>query len=290
MNAEDRLRDALRGEAERVNPIDGWARIEEGINAMPRRSNYRYLAIAAAAALVLVAAVAVIAQRDDDKTPVIAERPPETTTSTSTTTTTTTTTTTAALPAAPAYLWPFDYSGTYRTPEALAEAYAKDFLGMPTPRISEYRAGDSRSGEIDVHPSPRGTMGSRLVVREDADGWHVVSAESDNLELDTPERNDLIKSPARLTGRSISFEGTVRVAVLQYGTTMRCVYPTDSCGANHGVLANTFFTGSGDEKRPFTTDVTFDRSSTRFGLIVLWTESGENGTLAEATVRLVRFS
>lgn len=281
MSTEDRLRDALHARAATVEPhADGWERINQRLRPTPRTRVLRYTALATAAAIALVVAVVATTSRPDDSNPLVTEPGTSTTSTTSTT----------AVAMAPAFIWPFDDGATYDTPESLADGFARDFLGMPHPRISTYRAGDNNSGEIDVHPNPRGTIGSMLLVRRTLTGWKLLSAMSQNLQLDTPAALDEIASPVTLKGRSIAFEGTVRVSVLRYGTTMRCAYPTDSCGSDHGVLANTFFTGNGTEPGPFQTTVRFNPSSTPTGLVVLWTDSAEDGTLAEATVRLVRFS
>jgi hypothetical protein len=291
MNTEERLRDALHGEAAHIEPREGWNMIESRITtAAAPRNRTRYLMAAAAAALVLSAAVAVIATQDDTKTPVVTG--PETTSAPTTTpaitpTTVVTPTTAVALDLGPhrGILW----SQSAATPRAIADLFARDFLNMPNPNVGEYQAGDSRSGEIVVHPKPTGTLATTLSVRQFDGQWYVIAANAGNLELDAPATDARITSPVHLTGRSIAFEGQVQVAVLRYDTTLQCTVPTDVCGSDPGVYANTYFTGSGDEKRAFATDVTFTKPQSEYGYVVLWTNSAEDGTVSEATVRLIRF-
>jgi hypothetical protein len=283
MSTEDRLRDALHATATQIEPREGWTMIESRLSKAVPTNRTRLLAIAAAAALVLVAGVAVLTQQDDDGTPVVTE--PDTTT---TTIDTPTSTTAVPVATAPTFVWPATES-EYRTPRDLATTFARDFLNMPNPNVGEYQAGDSRSGEIVVHPKPTGSQSTTVLVREHDSRWYVVAANADNLELDTPAALARITSPVHLTGRSIAFEGTVSVAVLRYGTTLQCTVPTDVCGSDPGVYANTFFTGSGDEKRPFEADITFSTPQTELGYVVLWTNSAEDGSVSEATVRLIRF-
>jgi hypothetical protein len=292
MSTEDRLRDALHAEAARVEPHEGWTMIESRLSkAVPQNRN-RYLMAGAAAALVLVAAVAVMAQQDDDTRPILTNPGPDATTTTTTPpavtpTTAVTRTTAVALDLGPhrGILW--SYSAA--TPRAIADLFARDFLGMPNPNVGQFQQGDNRSGEVVIHPKPTGTLATTVAVREFDGQWYVIAANADNLELDTPATNQPISSPVHLTGRSIAFEGHVNVAVLRYDTTMQCTLPTDSCGSNPGVYANTYFTGSGDEKTPFSTDVTFTKPSGEYGYVILSTYSAEDGTLSEATVRLIRF-
>lgn len=288
MSTEARLRDALRAQAAHIEPRDAWAQIESRFGETPRekRNPMRVAAIAALAALVGAGGVAAWTAANQDTNTPVDTKPGVTTTIP----TTTTTTTTAPAPATPRYLWPLDtMSVSYDTPAKVADAFARGFMNMPSPNIDTYRAGDAQSGEIDIRPFATGGPVTTLNVRQDSGRWHVVSAEAANLELDSPAALAPIQSPLRLTGRSVAYEGTVRVAVVRYGTTMQCLVPTDVCGSDPGVFANTFFTGSGDEKRPFTTDVNFTSPDGEYGYVILWTESAQDGTTAEATVRLVRW-
>lgn len=293
MTTEDRLRDALTARAASVEPrADGWTRIEDRMQQGSRTRSRRMAGLAAAAAaLVAIAAVAVIAQQDDKPTPVVTDPGPGPSTTTNVPTTNVPTTTapvsvgTARGPAE-GVLWSYSFA----TPREAASVFARDFLGMPNPNVGEFQQGDTRSGEIVIHPKPTGTSATTLALRQYDGKWYVIAANAANLELDTPTTDERITSPVHLTGRSIAFEGNVRVAVLRYDTTMQCTVPTDSCGSDPGVYANTFFTGHGDQKAPFETDVTFTKPARGYGYVVLWTNSAEDGSLSEATVRLIRFA
>ncbi len=97
-----------------------------------------------------------------------------------------------------------------------------------------------------------------MLVRNEGANWFVVASTTDNLQLDTPTTNDVIASPQRLAGRSVAFEGTVRVTLLTWGTSMRCVPATDTCGSEPRVLYDDFFTGHGSELTPFETTISFN--------------------------------
>jgi hypothetical protein len=281
MSTEQRLRDALHAEAARIEPSERWARIEDAIDAGPRRSPARYLPLAAAAVALLAAAVAVVTQRDDDRRPVNAGEPA------------TTTSPVAVVepdgsddePAIAVFTWPFVENSPYQTPQAVAAAFARDFLGMPDATVGEF---DSTSGEIDVHPYPTGTIGSTLLVGRSDSGWVVSGAMSANLLIDSP-RGGTITSPVQLRGRSVAFEGTVHVTLLATGTDLSCVtQEARACGTSDAVLANTTYTGGGTEMTPFTVDVPFTKTDAQdIAIIVLWTDSARDGSIAEATIQPV---
>jgi len=276
---EDRLRDALRARAASVQPADdGWARIEQRISRR-RRGIKQFLLIGLAVAAVPGTIAVAAAIQDDDAKPLVVG--PNTTTSTSISPTT------VPVVGAPRYVFPWDDGTRFDTPASLADAFARDFLGMRNPIVDEFRAGDSRSGEIDVHAFARG-VATTLLVREESTGWMVSSASTPNIQLDSPEQFDTVNSPFTLTGRSVAFEGTVRVALLSWGTSMRCVPATDTCGSEPRVLANEFFTGHGTELTPFETTLSYSAQGTTTGVLVLWTDSAEDGSLQEATIRILR--
>jgi hypothetical protein len=279
MTTEDRLRDALRGEAARIEPRDGWARIESRLGETVPRNRLRILSIAAAALVVLATGIVFAANRNGDH-PVTAGQPESTTTST----------TEVSDVLRPSFSWPLPGQQTYPTAHDVADGFARNFLGMPDPTVGEYRPGDTRSGEIDIHPFATGTIGSTLGVREETDGWHVFSANSDNLQLDQPKELDRITSPAHLTGRSVAFEGTVHVTMVSQDGTLVCARGCAGGTGTHPFLAMTTFTGHGTEMGPFATDVSFERYGATIGVLILWTDSARDGSVAEATLRLVVLS
>ena len=192
-------------------------------------------------------------------------------------------------PAIAVFVWPFLEHSPYKSPEALADAFAREYLGMPDPRLGTYRPDHSHAGTIDVHPYPTGTIGSTLSVSgDDEGGWHLTTVKSPNLVVDSP-LGDTITSPVHVKGRSVAFEGNVQVSLLADATNLSCVtVEAGTCGNRDGVLANTRFTGSGSEMEPFELDVPFTKQDgQQIAVIVLWTASARDGSIAEATLQPV---
>lgn len=280
MSTEDRLRDALNARAASIEPKgDGWDRIEARLDSPRRSSTKRFVGIAAAVAALGAGLFAIL--QGGNGTPVVAGNPD----------TTTTTTAPAAVPvtAVDYAIWPSaDNTTPYESPQALAENFASGWLGMTSPTVGTYREGDSRSGEIDIRSSPGG-VATTLSVREDAArGWMVIDARSPSLELATPATLDAVSSPITLTGRSVAFEGVVHMTLLRRNLSLNCAF---RCGALGFVgMANSTFTGHGTELTPFQTTLAFSSPQTTTGILVLWTDSPKDGSIAEATVRLVSFA
>jgi hypothetical protein len=277
MTTEDRLRDALHAEADQIHPRDGWTAIEARMGKAAPRNRRLLYGLAAAATLVLVAAAAVALQDKDSAKPVLTN-PGETTT----------TTLTAAndLPRPAPFVWPIDESVKYETPETMAAAFVHEFLGVADASVGTYRAGDTTSGEIDVKSS-FGTVISTLLAQRDIDGsWRAVEAVNPHLVIDTPEPESEIRSPQTITGSSVAFEGTVHVTLYGYESWDR----RQPCGACHPFLATTTFTGHGTEMGPYETSISWSRTTDKWGLLMLWTDSARDGSLAEATVRYVHLS
>lgn len=280
MSTEDRLRDALSARAATVQPSeDGWARIEAR-TARRRPSVTRWIALALAAAAIPGALAVNAAMQDDDSTPLVVNPGPSTTTST-------TATPTANVDYA---IWPTaEMSVSYDSPAKLAQNFARQWLGMTSPTVGAYRAGDARSGEVDIHAFAGG-VATTLTVREDGvRGWRVLEARSPNLELATPEVLDAVASPIMITGRSVAFEGVVHVTLLALDGTLSCGACSGGAGPDPHRLGQTTFTGHGTELAPFTTTLTFGPNGNRYGVLILWTDSARDGSIAEATTRLVAF-
>ena len=285
MSTEDRLRDALKAEAATIEPSDdGWARIAAR-TARPASRVKWFAAIGLAIATVGGGLAVNAALQDDDSTSLVVNPGPSTTT----------TTTTAAPAASVDYaIWPAeDMNVSYDSPTKLAETFARDWLGMTSPTVGAYRAGDTRSGEIDIYAFAGG-VATTLTVREDgARGWRIFDVRSPNLELTTPKTLDEVTSPMKLTGRSVAFEGVVHMSVLV--SSLNCAH---SCESGYpyggGMLGDSTFTGGGTEMTPFETSIAFnpvphtDLARPTRAFLVLWTDSARDGRITEATVRLVR--
>ena len=168
-------------------------------------------------------------------------------------------------------VWPPPSSGVrYPTPIAAAGGFALDLVGFRHPVLGSYRAGDARSGEVDVRPEAGGPVTTVLVRRMSDDTWWVLGAATDGVELDTPGAGDVVASPVVLAGRAWAFEGHVSVRIVEDG------FPTP--------LATGFVTGGGDTLRPFTDSFPLGTVHAAHGAVVLTTESARDGRVRTATV------
>lgn len=202
-----------------------------------------------------------------------------TTTSEATTTTSTITTTTTTTPAADVGLavWPpADGSVTYDDPVEAARGFATEMAGFSNPVLGEFRQGDSRSGEVEVRPRADGPVTTVMVRQLQGEDWSVIAAVTDDLQPDRPERDSAISSPVTVRGTSTAFEATIQVAV----KALRSGEP----------LGQTFaMGGSMGEMGPFETSVEFAEPDTDTGVILVWTESMEDGSVWSAAAVPVRF-
>ena len=173
-------------------------------------------------------------------------------------------------------LWPLPGSAArYTSPTDAARSFAVDYLRFRAPLIDPFQAGDARSGEVPVRPSPRGPVTTIAVRQLGADAaWYVLGAMTENIELTSPALDDEISSPVRVAGRALAFEGHVQVEVRE--------------GSAGGAIGAGFVTGGGDELRPFEGNVPFESSGTPTGALVLFTQSAENGEVWEAMAIRVR--
>ena len=239
------------------------------------------LAVATVLAGIILAAV-VVADDDDDT----ATTTTTTTTSASTTTTMASTTTaggpttTAAAPGdIDLALYP-DLRGTSRfdDPRQLVSAFATQYLAFDTDVVvGQFRQGDNRSGEVEVHP-PGSTAITTILVRQVGDdSWVVVAATTDSIRLDTPLARTRISSPQPLIGAASAYEGHVDVAVYADG--------------QNAPAGTTFVTGRGDgQLGDFRGQLTFTRpEGATHGLLVLTSANGDDGTSVAAAAIRVRF-
>jgi hypothetical protein len=206
----------------------------------------------------------------------------DTTTTTTTTTTeaTTSTTTSTSTPAAEVGLavWPpADGSVTYDDPVEAARGFATEMAGFTDPVLGEFMQGDSRSGEVEVRPREDGPVTLALVRQLEGENWSVIAAVTDDLQPDRPERDSTITSPVTVGGTSTAFEATIQVAV----KALRSGEP----------LGQTFaMGGSMGEMGPFETSIEFSEPDTDTGVILVWTESMEDGSVWSAAAVPVRFA
>ncbi|HET8991384.1 MAG TPA: Gmad2 immunoglobulin-like domain-containing protein [Acidimicrobiales bacterium] len=193
---------------------------------------------------------------------------------TSTTTTGAPATTTTAPPSSA--LWPLGHSD-YTDPVAVARAFALRYLAMATVVTGVYRAGDSRSGEVDVRPDSRGPVTTVLVRQlSGASTWSVLGAVGQDLTITSPPSPSIVRSPLTVTGTSTAFEGVANLELRADGRTA----PIASAvvhGGSMGVVG------------PFRGVLHFATPSARAGALILFTRSAKDGSLTVASVLRVWF-
>lgn len=174
-------------------------------------------------------------------------------------------------------VWPHAVSEVrYATPTAAARGFATGLVGFRDPVVGPFQAGDANSGEVEVRPQDDGPV-TTVLVRRLADGtWWVLGAATADVRLTSPGAGDTVADPLAITGEALAFEGHVTVRLLQDGR----IAP----------LATTFVTGGGDVARPFTGTVDFPAPDSRYGALVLTTESAQDGRVWTASVLRVRFA
>jgi hypothetical protein len=264
---------------------------EDAVPAPPRDHSRRWLVAALVTAIAAIAAlVAVVAWPDDgddtaptEPTTTVTTAAPTTappTTATPTSRAPTTGTPTTAPPAVDTTTAVFP-SGAgaprYDDPVAAARAFAADFVGFTDPVIGPYRAGDNRSGEVEVRAKSTGPATTVVVRRLGTDGsWWVIGAAADTITVTSPEAGDDIASPVTVAGRALAWEGNVTGEIRQDGT--------------RAALGTGVFTGGGDTTRPFSGSISYRAPSQPYGALVLVTHSAEDGRVWQASVQRVAFN
>jgi len=219
---------------------------------------------------IALTALALIATSDDD-----GDRDGSTGTTSVTTTPTSVPTTEPAVDRSTA-IWPAAGSSTrYADPVDAARAFAVSFLRFEAPVVGDFQQGDARSGEVAIRPTTTGPI-STIVLRQlsNESSWSVLGAATANIEVTRPSTGDEIRSPARVTGRALAFEGNVQVEVREDG--------------GPGAIGAGFVTGGGDVLRPFDGSISFETARSPYGALVFFTVSAENGEVWEATALRVR--
>jgi hypothetical protein len=209
------------------------------------------------------------------------ESPPTTTTeATETPEPTATATTSQAITEqeAASVVWP-DPAGDlrYNDPTTAAAGYAEEFIGFDAPAYGEFMQGDARSGEIALRATDNGAVTTVLIRRMSDGKWYVLGSSTPNIILEAPAAGAEIADPLALTGRARAFEGTVQVSVFERGGTEP--------------LGEGFVTGRGDGTLgAFSDQVRWNSPGTGRGVLVLYTESAEDGSVWEAMSIPVSFA
>lgn len=188
---------------------------------------------------------------------------------------------TSTRPAVPAgavtTVWPPpDGPVRYADPAAAARGFALGLGGFTAPVLGPYRAGDSRSGEIEIRARTGSPVTTVLLRRLEDGTWWVLGSAADGVRLDTPAAGDVVSSPVSVTGEAVAFEGHVTVRILADGVTRP--------------LATGAVTGGGDAPRPFAGTFPVDAPAGAHGSVVLTTENGRDGGVEGVTAVPVRFA
>lgn len=169
-------------------------------------------------------------------------------------------------------IWPwFDTDLRYADPVDAAVGFASDYLGFVDPIASEFMAGDSRSGEVEIRSFDAGPA-TVVFVRQltDDDSWWILGAASENITIDEPEALDEVTSPLTVSGTALAFEGTVEVQLRADG--------------NGEPIFEGFVTGSGGpEPGPYSETFEFTSPGETGGALVMLSLSSEDASTLEAS-------
>lgn len=164
-----------------------------------------------------------------------------------------TTTTTAPARLGQPAIWPAA-DVVFTTPTAAATDFVKNVLGVP-PNLGDFRAGDSRSGEMDVFsPDTGGSRVTRslLLLRQlgPSNGWFVLAAVNDHETVATLASGSTVTAgPLTVAGAGRGFEGTVVVRALAAG---------DASKQIDQVIA---MAGSAEAAEPFSVSLNLSRAT-----------------------------
>jgi hypothetical protein len=197
---------------------------------------------------------------------------------TATTTTTSTSTTSTSQPASWTAVWPTEASGIrYTTPRAAATGFAVDYLGVTSPVVGAFMAGDTRSGEVNVRPDATGPVTTVMVRQLSADNtWWVLGSATADIDITSPAALAAVTSPLTLTGTGTAFEGVINVS-LRDDASLTPLLATTVMGGGNGV------------KMPFTKSLSFATPHTTYGSLVLYQRSAKDGSVIAASCLRVRF-
>jgi hypothetical protein len=120
-------------------------------------------------------------------------------------------------------VWPAS-EVVFTTPEEAAGDFVSQVFGVE-PALSEFRAGDSRSGEIDVLFLGEGdgatpSVNSALLLRQlgPDGGWFVIGGRSEFAAINSPDAGAVVVvGPVAVEGMARGFEGTVVVSAFPAG-------------------------------------------------------------------------
>lgn len=170
------------------------------------------------------------------------------------------------LPTSQPVVWPDPGESTgFDSPEEAARSFAVDLAGFTEPRVGEFRAGDGRSGEIEIRPSDTGPVTTILLRQVAADeSWWVIGAVSEDIVIDQPSTGQVVTGTMLVAGEARAFEGTVDVALFAHGQTEP--------------LVTGFVTGRGDgELGAFEESFDVPASASGPGFLLLTSPNADDG-------------
>jgi len=160
-------------------------------------------------------------------------------------------------------LWPPDGAAS---PEQAVSEFVRELLNVD-PNLGEFRAGDVRSGEIDVRgPEEAAGVRATAFVRRlgPDDAWFVIGAASEGVEITTPETGATIPAgPLAVEGLGRGFESTINVRAVLTDADATELDSAIGVGGPYGEL------------EPY--DVVLDLSDTRSGDTVILLARGDTG-------------
>ena len=294
---ESKLTDAMKGQARNVEPADeqaALARITDRVNARRRRG---FVVLGVAAALFVLLGSVLLLRRDDGSDQVRVTSDPSSQSSSSTTesssseTTTTSSTASSSTPASsssepttttvapttipppappPPHVWPLSDATTYDTPEAAAQSFVVEYLGMTNARV-----GATNGNVVEIFANSRTSIRTLVDVADSSAGWVVVGARADEIVVDQPQPYADPSSPMTVSGTSTAFEA-------QLGLQLRLAGSTTVVGEG------TAMGGSNGEMGPFSTTMDVPPGDAPLVLIVFEDDASGEQTFSKASVILLR--
>ena len=195
-------------------------------------------------------------------------------------TTTLPVTTTTSVKAQPeSAIWPFANTPLrFHDPVTAASSFAVTYLGMTSPIVGAYQAGDSQSGEVPIRSTALGPITTVMVRKFGTDQtWWAIGSAAPDILLTAPTALDGISSPVTLRGRSTAFEGFVNVEIRE-DQSLQALSTGNFIGGSMGVVA------------PFLSRQSFPNPGTDHGSILLRTFSARDGHVMEAGAVRIRFT
>lgn len=242
-----------------------------------RRRGVVLVGLIVVALVIAFGVVSIVTRNDNAPAPATTTTASPTTTIAPSTTSGPATTTSIAAPSESTAVWPYPGGATYSEPVAAAREFATRFLGFVAPVVGAFRAGDARSGEVEVKPVANGPVTTVLLRQLGPDqSWSVLGSATPDIVVDRPSALATVSSPVALSGRSTAFEATVSVEVRQTGGVTLA----------RGIVMG----GSNGEMGPFEGSIAFAVPTAATGAVVFSTNSMADGRIWEASVVPVRFA